>query len=122
MQVHERGPLPRSPCAPALSLPGIFPPAVINGQLAIDGGILDNLPVDLMRRRPVGRVIAVDLTSRNNYAVDYDAVPSPWAVLAGRYAALSHGATACRAHVADAQGHGDRHDGGRAAAGSAPTC
>jgi len=24
-----------------VSLPGIFPPAVINGQLSVDGGILD---------------------------------------------------------------------------------
>jgi NTE family protein len=50
----------------------------------VDGGILDNLPVDLMRARPVGRVVAVDVTSRRDYAVNYDAVPSPWTVLAGR--------------------------------------
>jgi len=84
VQVHERGPLGLAVRASA-ALPGVFTPAVINGQLAIDGGILDNLPVDLMRRRPVGRVVAVDVTSRNTYAVDYEAVPSPWAVLAGRY-------------------------------------
>jgi len=81
--VHERGPLGLAVRASA-SLPGVFPPAVIDRQLVIDGGILDNLPVDQMRRRPVSRVIAVDLTSRNNYQVDYDAVPSPWAILAGR--------------------------------------
>jgi len=82
-QVHTRGPL-----APAIrasvSLPGIFPPAVIDGQLAIDGGILDNLPVDLMRAQPVGQVIAVDVTSRQTFEVDYAAVPSPWRLLAGR--------------------------------------
>ena len=82
-QVHTRGPL-----APAIrasvSLPGIFPPAVIDGQLAIDGGILDNLPVDLMRTQPVGQVIAVDVTSRQTFEVDYAAVPSPWRLLAGR--------------------------------------
>ena len=83
LQVHERGPLGLAVRASA-SLPGVFTPAVVNGQLSIDGAILDNLPVDLMRRRPVGQVIAVDLTSRNNYEVDYDAVPSPWTVLAGR--------------------------------------
>jgi predicted acylesterase/phospholipase RssA len=68
----------------SVSLPGIFPPAVIGDQLAVDGGILDNLPVDLMRRRPVGRVVAVDLSSQKNYTVSYDAVPSPWQVLASR--------------------------------------
>lgn len=81
--VHERGGLAQAVRA-SLSLPGIFPPAIVNGQLAIDGGILDNLPVDVMLERPVGRVIAVDLTSRQDFTVDYDEVPSPWAVLAGR--------------------------------------
>ncbi len=83
VQVHERGSLPRALRA-SVSLPGIFPPAVVDGQLAVDGGILDNLPVDLMRARAVGRVIAVDLSSRKDYAVSYDAVPSPWRVLAGK--------------------------------------
>jgi predicted acylesterase/phospholipase RssA/CRP-like cAMP-binding protein len=81
--VHDRGSLPRALRA-SVSLPGIFPPAVIGDQLAVDGGILDNLPVDLMRGRPVGRIIAVDLSSQKNYTVSYDAVPSPWQILAGR--------------------------------------
>ena len=38
-----------------------------------------------MRRQPVGRIIAVDVTSRQDYTVDYDEVPSPWRVLAGRF-------------------------------------
>jgi predicted acylesterase/phospholipase RssA/CRP-like cAMP-binding protein len=88
VQLHDRGSLPRALRA-SVSLPGIFPPAVVNGQLAVDGGILDNLPVDLMRGRPVGRVIAVDLSSRKDYTVDYDSVPSPWRVLAGRTLPLS---------------------------------
>jgi predicted acylesterase/phospholipase RssA len=88
VQLHDRGSLPRALRA-SVSLPGIFPPAVVNGQLAVDGGILDNLPVDRMRARPVGRVVAVDLSSRKDYAVNYDAVPSPWRVLAGRTLPLS---------------------------------
>ena len=81
---HDRGSLPAALRA-SVSLPGVFPPAVIDGQLAIDGGILDNLPVDRMRGRPVGRVLAVDVTARQSYAVDYASVPSPWRFLAGRY-------------------------------------
>jgi len=83
VQVHDRGSLPQALRA-SVSLPGIFPPAVIDRQLAIDGGILDNLPVDLMRERPVGRVVAVDVSSRRNQNVEYDAIPSPWQVLVGR--------------------------------------
>jgi predicted acylesterase/phospholipase RssA/CRP-like cAMP-binding protein len=88
VHVHERGSLPRALRA-SVSLPGIFPPAVVDGQLAVDGGILDNLPVDLMLARPVGKVIAVDLSSRKDYTVSYDSVPSPWRVLAGRVIPLS---------------------------------
>ena len=82
VRVHERGSLPRALRASA-SLPGIFPPVVVDRKLTVDGGILDNLPVDVMRDRPVGRIVAVDLTARRNYEVDYDVVPSPWALLAG---------------------------------------
>jgi NTE family protein len=83
-RIHDRGSLPAALRA-SVSLPGIFPPAVVDGQLSIDGGILDNLPVDRMRGRPVGRIVAVDVTARQTYEVDYPSVPSPWAVLAGRY-------------------------------------
>jgi len=83
VRVHERGSLPRALRATA-SLPGIFPPAVVDRKLTVDGGILDNLPVDVMRDRPVGRVVAVDVTARRSYKVDYDVVPSPWTLLAGR--------------------------------------
>ena len=83
VRVHERGSLPRALRASA-SLPGIFPPVVVERRLTVDGGILDNLPVDVMRDRPVGRIVAVDVTARRNYEVDYDAVPSPWTLLAAR--------------------------------------
>lgn len=83
LRVHSRGPIAAALRA-GVSLPGVFPPAVVDGQLTVDGGILDNLPVDLMQRQPVARVIAVDVTSRQTYRVDYEAVPSPWRLLAGR--------------------------------------
>jgi predicted acylesterase/phospholipase RssA len=83
-QLHDRGSLAAALRA-SVSIPGVFPPAVVDGQLTIDGGILDNLPVDRMRGRPVGRIIAVDVTGRQTYQVDYAAVPSPWALLAGQY-------------------------------------
>jgi predicted acylesterase/phospholipase RssA len=59
--VHERGPLWRAIRA-SVALPGVLPPAVIDGHLAVDGALLNNLPVDLMKERPVGRVIGVDLS------------------------------------------------------------
>src|SRR4030095_5325903 len=63
---------------------GALPPAVVDGQLAIDGGILNNLPVDVMRSRPVGRVIGVDLTARKQRSVDYEEVPGAFEILRSR--------------------------------------
>jgi predicted acylesterase/phospholipase RssA/CRP-like cAMP-binding protein len=82
--VHESGYLPDALRASA-ALPGIIPPAVVNQRLTIDGAVVNNLPVDLMRQKPVSRIIAVDLSSAQQVEVDYSAVPSPWAVFRGRY-------------------------------------
>jgi predicted acylesterase/phospholipase RssA/CRP-like cAMP-binding protein len=59
--IHERGPLWPAVRA-SLSLPGILPPVYTDGDLLIDGGALDNVPVEVMRARVgSGCVIAVDL-------------------------------------------------------------
>jgi len=82
--VHETGYLPDALRATA-ALPGIIPPAVVNHRLTIDGAVVNNLPVDEMRLKPVSRIIAVDLSSAEEVTVDYSAIPSPWAVFRGRY-------------------------------------
>lgn len=59
---HSRGPLVHAIRA-SIAIPGIFPPVPDDGDLLVDGGILDNVPVDEMRRRnPTGRIIAVDVS------------------------------------------------------------
>ncbi len=47
------------------SIPGIVPPMVINGELHVDGGLVNNLPVNTMREilGPESRIIAVELIS-----------------------------------------------------------
>jgi NTE family protein len=57
--LHEEGPLWLGIRASS-SLPGILPPVVIGGEMLVDGGLLDNLPVDTMRGR-AGTVIASDI-------------------------------------------------------------
>lgn len=49
----------------SVSLPGLMPPMVMNGQLHLDGGLFNNLPVDVMKTLfcNKGYVIAVNLTS-----------------------------------------------------------
>lgn len=80
LDVHERGDLWRAVRA-SVALPGVLPPAVVDGHLAIDGSVLNNLPVDVMRSRRVGQVIAVDLSVQKDRFVQYDEVPSPFNLL-----------------------------------------
>jgi predicted acylesterase/phospholipase RssA/CRP-like cAMP-binding protein len=60
MIVHERGSLWRSVRA-SCSIPGIFPPLPMDGRTLVDGGLVDNLPLDLLLERCTGPIIAVDV-------------------------------------------------------------
>ncbi len=62
--VHRTGSLLDAVNA-SLSIPGVFPPmATEDGRVLVDGGVLDNLPVETMSRTGEGPVIAVDVTGR----------------------------------------------------------
>jgi len=84
INVHERGPASQALLASA-SLPGLYPPTVYQWTLTIDGAVINNLPVDIMQQRPVGQVIAVSLDANRERQVDYERIPSPWAVLARQF-------------------------------------
>jgi NTE family protein len=60
--VHVRGPLSKWLRA-SISIPGILPPVIHEGQIFVDGGVINNLPVDVMHRIGRGPVIAVDIQS-----------------------------------------------------------
>jgi predicted acylesterase/phospholipase RssA len=65
----DRGPVAQWVRASA-SPPGMFPPAVDEqGELVVDGGILDNVPCDLMARGGAGRIVAVSLSSPPYFGV-----------------------------------------------------
>ena len=61
--VHDRGPLWRWVRASS-AIPGIAPPVPYQGDLLVDGGVLNNLPADIMRERCRGSVVAVDVSAR----------------------------------------------------------
>jgi predicted acylesterase/phospholipase RssA len=59
--VHRRGDLALALRA-TLSIPGVMPPVPFEGDLLVDGGVLNNLPVDVVRRAdPTGTIIASDV-------------------------------------------------------------
>jgi NTE family protein len=51
------------------ALPGIMPPVNLRGHLLVDGGVMNNLPVDLMRARRIGPLIASDVTGEIDFSV-----------------------------------------------------
>jgi predicted acylesterase/phospholipase RssA/CRP-like cAMP-binding protein len=83
--VHDEGPLwlaVRASCA----VPGLVPPVPYRGSLLVDGGLLNNLPADVMRDRCRGSVIAVDVSPKDDLTVTADGPPemSGWPQLWAR--------------------------------------
>jgi len=67
--VHKQGPVWKCVRA-SMSIPGHIPPIVFNGELHVDGGVLNNLPVDKMREICDGIVIANNVSPRVELKVD----------------------------------------------------
>lgn len=61
LEVHRSGPVARALRA-SVAIPGVIPPVPFGDDLLVDGGVLDNLPVDALRASfDPGTVIAVDV-------------------------------------------------------------
>lgn len=78
--VHRQGPVWKAIRA-SISLPGVFQPVVEGSDLLVDGGVLNNLPGDVMRQLGGGWVIAVDVSLDRDLEVHQGSLPSPWKVL-----------------------------------------
>lgn len=71
----------------SIAIPGIFTPMLHDGDVLIDGGVMNNLPIDVMRHAfEAGRVIAVNASPSKTRLHRYDFGPSisGWRVLWGR--------------------------------------
>jgi predicted acylesterase/phospholipase RssA/CRP-like cAMP-binding protein len=80
LKIHSQGSLAKAVLA-ATRAPGIFPPIVYDGELHIDGGVINNVPVDLMKVFCNGGVtIGVDVAPPHqlNPVRDYGDTISGW--------------------------------------------
>jgi NTE family protein len=59
-RVHAEGSL-RDALRATIALPGILPPVVSDRNVLVDGAVLNNFPVDVMRDMHRGRIIGVDV-------------------------------------------------------------
>lgn len=85
--VHRRGNLARAARA-SVAIPGVLPPVVEGDELLVDGGVLNNLPLDVMREiNPTGPVIAVHVVGHNGprAKADFGLALSGWALMANRW-------------------------------------
>ncbi|MGH8705918.1 MAG: cyclic nucleotide-binding domain-containing protein [Burkholderiales bacterium] len=78
--VHRDGPVWKAIRA-SLAVPGVFAPVLEGTDLLVDGGVLNNLPGDVMRQLGGGWVIAVDVSMDRDLEVRAGVLPSPWKVL-----------------------------------------
>lgn len=81
-EVHRRGELWRWLRA-SVAIPGVLPPVVHKGELLVDGGTMNNLPVDAMRDIGRGPVIGCDVGADRAFTTDVDDVdvPLPWQLI-----------------------------------------
>ena len=82
MKVFEEGKLHRAVRA-SMAVPGVFTPAFIDDRYYVDGGVIEELPVDVLRQRGADFVITSDLGIKRNF---FDPEhPSPIDVLRRSY-------------------------------------
>lgn len=84
--IHDHGSVTMAIRATS-AIPGVMPPVPHGDALLIDGGVLNNLPLDVARRRsPAGRVVAVDVAPPRGPGAhgDYGLSVSGWEALRSR--------------------------------------
>lgn len=83
--VLQRGPVKKVIRA-STALPGVIVPVVWDHEIHADGGLLNNVPGDVMRSLCGGRVISCDVSPQQDLSFETadDRLPSPWRVLWSR--------------------------------------
>lgn len=76
LEVLDRGPVTR-----ALRITGAFPglavPVPARGRLLVDGGMFNNLPIDVLQERFTGRVLACDVGQSREVRIDEGLTEGP---------------------------------------------
>jgi predicted acylesterase/phospholipase RssA/CRP-like cAMP-binding protein len=75
--VHERGPLGLAASASS-SLPGVLVPVIDGERILVDGGVVNNLPADLVKQRGGGAVFGVKAAPSDDLVAPAGGFPSGW--------------------------------------------
>ncbi|RUP44561.1 acyl transferase/acyl hydrolase/lysophospholipase [Jimgerdemannia flammicorona] len=82
MEVHTKGYAWRYVRA-SMSLSGYLPPICENGDMLVDGGYMDNLPVSVAKNMGADMIVAVDVASHDDTSPVYygDSVSGWWSLM-----------------------------------------
>lgn len=83
VMVHRSGKLRHGATASA-NLPGVSVPVIHERNLLVDGGVLNNLPTDVMRRLGGATVVASIVSAQVASAFTCERVPSVWEMVRGQ--------------------------------------
>ena len=84
IKIHESG-LARLQVEASIAIPGVYPPVIIDRHLHVDGGVMDNLPIDAMYQKPVKHIIALSLSAQSPHLVDIETVPTAWELFINKF-------------------------------------
>lgn len=84
--VHREGPLWLWLRASS-AIPGVLPPVLHRGHVFVDGAVMNNLPVDVLREDGLGEIVAVDIGADDVLRADVEEWESPpwWRLAAQRW-------------------------------------
>ncbi|MGZ5432366.1 MAG: cyclic nucleotide-binding and patatin-like phospholipase domain-containing protein [Thermoanaerobaculia bacterium] len=82
--VHRTGSLLWSVTASA-SIPGVAIPVLANGQLLVDGALLNNVPGDILRDLGCGRVMISEVSVEQDQEFACAHVPTVWEAVKGKF-------------------------------------
>lgn len=98
LHIHRSGPLARAIRATS-AIPGVMPPVPEGNDLLVDGGVINNLPIDVAREMaPAGKIVAVDVApprgpgARSDYGLSvsgWEALRTGWGGGRGVYPRIS---------------------------------
>jgi predicted acylesterase/phospholipase RssA len=84
MVVHREG-LVRRVVLASSSLPAFAVPVLHGNHLLVDGGLVNNVPVDVARQLGCGTVFAAEVSIESDEGFTCERVPSAWEVLQARF-------------------------------------
>ena len=67
------------------ALPGIVLPHFINGDIIVDGGLMNNLPVDIMRKKYGGKIICSSCSLDKSMKTSLDGIPNQLRLLITKF-------------------------------------